>query len=146
MEAIVARRSAQGAYPARAGDVPGQPAEGGAISGNRANQFVPLPETRRRGHQKRKIRCCGLRCRAVRSFLPSRNRRSGWLACALQCQEQMNGVAWVFSRRERVPGTEVRNALAVPEADSPVNAACSKSSQFPALKRSEEHTSELQSP
>src|SRR6266581_31334 len=56
LETAVARRGAQGAHPARAGDVPGKPAEGSAIPGDRAHQPVPLPETRRRGHQKRKIR------------------------------------------------------------------------------------------
>ena len=46
----------QGTHPARAGDVQRQPAEGRAIPGDWANQPVPLPETRRRGHQEGKNR------------------------------------------------------------------------------------------
>src|SRR5882672_5993023 len=43
-------------------DLPEQLAEGGAISGNRPDQSLSLPQTRRRGHKKRQIRQrCGLR-------------------------------------------------------------------------------------
>lgn len=56
LEAAFARRGKQGAHPAGAGDVPRQPAKSRAIPGDWANQPVPLPETRRPGHQKRKNR------------------------------------------------------------------------------------------